>query len=122
LPLQPTTADPYSYNLGNYKILASPKSSLYYRESPPPALYGRETIRFSKKKLLVCPAGSSRQFTIDSGEIGVGAVLSGDQIMNNKIQYTPISFDDPEIYFEDDLQSVKFYNQKIISSKFKFKN
>ena len=122
LPLQPSHEYPYTYNLITYLIISKPDKALYYRESPPPAMNGRKITKFSKESLLICPPKTSKIFTIDSSEMGAGAVIGDDKIKKIKIQYTPQPFHEKDIYFEEDTKYIKFYDKKIQSKYFKIKN
>lgn len=121
LPLQSSSEYPYSYNLITYLIISKPDKALYYRESPPPAMTGRKITKFSKKSLLICPPKTSKIFTIDSSEMGAGAVLSGKKIKKVQIQYHPHPIHEKDRYFEEDIKDIKFYDKKIQSKYFKIK-
>lgn len=121
LPLQPTSEYPYTYNLITYLIISRPDKALYYRESPPPAMNGRKITKFSKESLLICPPKTSKIFTIDSSEMGAGVVLEDKKINKVKIQYTPQPIHEKDIYFEEDIKDIKFYDKKIQSKYFKIK-
>lgn len=115
LPLQSNSEYPYSYNLITYLIISKPNKAIYYRESPPPAMNGREITKFSKKSLLICPPKTSKIFTIDSSEMGAGVVLSGKRIKKVQIQYNPHPINEKDRYFEEDVKDIKFYDKKILS-------
>lgn len=121
LPLQPNSEYPYSYNLISYMIISKPDKALYYHENPPPAMYGRKIVKFSKENLLICPPRTSKIFTIDSSEMEASVVLKGKKVNKLKIQYTPRPIHDRDIYFEEDIKNVKFYHKKIQSKFFVLK-
>lgn len=121
LPLQASSEYAYSYNLITYLIISKPDNALYYRESPPPAMNGREITKFSKESLLICPPKTSKIFTIDSSEMGAGVVLSGKKIKKVQIQYNPHPIHEKDRYFEEDIKDIKFYDKKIESKYFIFR-
>ena len=121
LPLQSSSEYPYSYNLITYLIISKPDKALYYRESPPPAMNGREITKFSKESLLICPPKTSKIFTIDSSEMGAGVMLGGKKIKKVQIQYNPHPIHEKDRYFEEDIKDIKFYDKKILSKSFTLK-
>lgn len=121
LPLQSSSEYPYSYNLITYLIISKQDKALYYRESPPPTMNGRKITKFSKESLLICPPKTSKIFTIDSSEMGAGVVLEDKKTNKVKIQYTPQPIHEKDIYFEENIKDVKFYDKKIQGKYFKIK-
>ena len=125
LPLQFDGKNTYDYILNDYssyyQINSKPKNIFQKFEIPPPSV-GADFLKLGKDNLIICPAYSSKTFSINSSKIGGGIYFKNSANLKAiQIVYFPFTVEYKEKYLEENIRQIKFYDKKIISKYFKLK-